>query len=176
MPAATNLITFLDRPTLFLNSGQVYMMIKRVYVHESIYELFRDRLVAYVKTLPVGDGAQPEVFFGPVQNEMQYHKALNLLNSISTEGLSLALGGTVDESCGYFIHPTIIDNPPDTARVVGEESFAPILPLMKWTTEEEVITRANADPTGLGGSIWGRVGSGWAEGLLQFPDRLGLQK
>ncbi|KAJ6188706.1 aldehyde dehydrogenase [Penicillium mononematosum] len=130
-------------PLCFLNSSQVCMMIKRVYVHESIYELFRDRLVAHVKTLPVGDGAQPDVFFGPLQNEMQYHKALDLLNSISTEGLRLALGGTVNESGGYFIHPTIIDNPP---------RYRPC----RRRRTEEVIARANAGPTGLGGSVWGR--------------------
>ncbi|KAG2007733.1 hypothetical protein GB937_008385 [Aspergillus fischeri] len=143
-------------PLCFLNSSQVCMMIKRLYVHESVYETFRDKLAAYVKTLLVGNGVQPDVFFGPVQNEMQYNKARDLLSSISAEGLRPALGGTVEESAGYFIHPTIIDNPPDTARVVTEEAFAPILPLMKWQTEEEVIARANADPTGLGGSVWSR--------------------
>ncbi|GFF92449.1 probable aldehyde dehydrogenase [Aspergillus udagawae] len=143
-------------PLCFLNSSQVCMMIKRVYIHESIYEAFRDRLVAYVKTLLVGNGVQRDVFFGPVQNEMQYNKARDLLSSISAEGLRPALGGIVEESAGYFIHPTIIDNPPDTSRVVTEEAFAPILPLMKWQTEEEVIARANAGPTGLGGSVWSR--------------------
>ncbi|KAJ5110848.1 putative aldehyde dehydrogenase [Penicillium argentinense] len=143
-------------PLCFLNSSQVCMMIKRVYVHESIYGAFRDRLAAHVKTLLVGNGVQPDVFFGPVQNEMQYNKALDLLSSISAEGLRPALGGIVEESAGYFIHPTIIDNPPDTSRVVIEEAFAPILPLMKWQTEEEVIARANAGPTGLGGSVWSR--------------------
>lgn len=131
-------------------------MIKRVYVHDSIYESFRDRLVAYVKNLPVGDGTQQDVFFGPLQNEMQYHKARDLIGSITTEGLRLALGGTVNESDGFFIHPAIIDNPPDTARVVVEEAFAPILPLMRWYTEEEVLARVNAGPTGLGGSVWCR--------------------
>lgn len=132
------------------------MMIKRLYVHESIYEAFRDKLAAHVKTLPVGNGVQPDVFLGPVQTEMQYNKARDLLSSISAEGLRPALGGTVEESAGSFIHPTIVDNPPDTARVVTEEAFAPILPLLKWQTEEEVIARANADPAGLGGSVWSR--------------------
>ncbi|KAH1713920.1 hypothetical protein KXV95_003819 [Aspergillus fumigatus] len=135
---------------------KVCMMIKRLYVHESIYEAFRDKLAAHVKTLPVGNGVQPDVFLGPVQTEMQYNKARDLLSSISAEGLRPALGGTVEESAGSFIHPTIVDNPPDTARVVTEEAFAPILPLLKWQTEEEVIARANADPAGLGGSVWSR--------------------
>ncbi|KAH1315377.1 hypothetical protein KXX38_002756 [Aspergillus fumigatus] len=80
----------------------------------------------------------------------------SLLFELQPEGLRPALGGTVEESAGYFIHPTIVDNPPDTARVVTEEAFAPILPLLKWQTEEEVIARANADPAGLGGSVWSR--------------------
>ncbi|KAL5687068.1 hypothetical protein EMGR_002140 [Emarellia grisea] len=118
--------------------------------------LFELQPAAHVKTLPVGNGVQPDVFLGPVQTEMQYNKARDLLSSISAEGLRPALGGTVEESAGYFIHPTIVDNPPDTARVVTEEAFAPILPLLKWQTEEEVIARANADPAGLGGSVWSR--------------------
>lgn len=132
------------------------MAIKRVYVHESIYEEFRDKLVAFIKSLPIGNGTNSKVFFGPVQNQMQYSKAKDLLESVASEGLKTALNGSAPDSEGYFVHPTIVDNPPDDARVVVEEPFAPILPLMKWSTEEDVIARANAGPTGLGGSVWCR--------------------
>ncbi|KAF5856048.1 hypothetical protein ETB97_007991 [Aspergillus alliaceus] len=140
----------------FLNCGQICMAIKRVYVHESVYEEFRDKLVAFVKSLPIGDGMDSGTFFGPIQNQLQYSKAKDLLESVASEGLKTALKGTATDLAGYFVHPTIVDNPPDDARVVVEEPFAPILPLLKWSTEEEVITRANAGPTGLGGSVWSR--------------------
>lgn len=130
------------------------MMIKRVYVHENIYDTFLQKLVDFVKTLKVGAGTDSDVFVGPVQNKMQFEKAKDLFSSITTDKLKAALGGTIQESSGYFISPTIIDNPPESSRVVQEEPFAPILPLMKWSDEADVIARANAGHTGLASSIW----------------------
>jgi acyl-CoA reductase-like NAD-dependent aldehyde dehydrogenase len=132
------------------------MMIKRLYVHEKIYDQFLEKLVAFVKTLKVGEGTEPDVFFGPVQNEMQFEKAKDLFSSISTEKLNAVLGGTIEDSKGYFIHPTIIQNPPESSRVVQEEPFAPILPVMKWSDENDVIEKANALETGLGASVWSK--------------------
>lgn len=132
------------------------MMIKRLYVHEKIYDQFLEKLIAFVKTLKVGDGTEDDVFFGPVQNKMQFEKAKDLFSSIATEKLKAALGGSIDDSKGYFIHPTIIDNPPESSRVVQEEPFAPILPIMKWSDEADVIERANALETGLGASVWSK--------------------
>lgn len=132
------------------------MMIKRLYVHEKIYDQFLEKLIAFVKTLKVGEGTEPDVFFGPVQNKMQFEKAKDLFNSISTEKLKAVLGGSIEESKGYFIHPTIIHNPPESSRVVQEEPFAPILPVMKWSDEDDVIEKANALETGLGASVWSK--------------------
>ncbi|CEJ62739.1 Putative Aldehyde dehydrogenase [Penicillium brasilianum] len=140
----------------YLCSSQICMMIKRLYVHEKIYDQFLHKLLAFVKTLKVGDGTETDVFFGPVQNKMQFEKARNLLNSISTEKLKAVLGGSVEESKGYFIQPTIIENPPESSRVVQEEPFAPILPVMQWSDEEDVIQKANAMGTGLGASVWSK--------------------
>ncbi|KAJ5726985.1 hypothetical protein N7493_006012 [Penicillium malachiteum] len=138
----------------YLCSAQICMMIKRLYVHEKIYDEFMQKLVAFVKTLKVGDGTGADTFVGPVQNKMQYEKAKELFGSITTENLNAVLGGTIEDSTGYFIHPTIIDNPPENSRVVQEEPFAPILPVMKWSDEADVIDRANALETGLGSSVW----------------------
>ncbi|OOQ84711.1 aldehyde dehydrogenase [Penicillium brasilianum] len=140
----------------YLCSSQICMMIKRLYVHEKIYDQFLEKLIAFVKTLKVGDGTEPDVFFGPVQNKMQFEKAKDLFNSISTEKLNAVLGGTIEDSKGYFIHPTIIQNPPESSRVVQEEPFAPILPVMKWSDENDVIEKANALETGLGASVWSK--------------------
>ncbi|KAJ6118292.1 hypothetical protein N7471_013759 [Penicillium samsonianum] len=140
----------------FLCSSQICMMIKRLYVHEKIYDQFRDKLVQFVQALKVGEGTEPDVFFGPIQNSMQFDKAKDLLCSIASDGLKPVLGGTITDSSGYFVTPTIIDNPPETSRVVQEEPFAPILPILKWTDEEDVLTRANAAETGLGASVWSK--------------------
>lgn len=140
----------------YLCSSQICMMIKRLYVHEKIYDEFLNKLVTFVKTLKVGEGTESDVFFGPVQNEMQFKKAKDLFSSITTENLKAALGGSIESSPGYFIHPTIIDNPPESSRVVQEEAFAPILPIMKWSDEDDVVERANALETGLGSSVWSK--------------------
>jgi acyl-CoA reductase-like NAD-dependent aldehyde dehydrogenase len=70
----------------------------------------------------------------------------------------VAFGGEKpDESSkGYYITPTIIDNPPDDSRIVVEEPFGPIIPMLKWSTEEEVLERANSGETGLGASVWSK--------------------
>ncbi|THC92323.1 hypothetical protein EYZ11_008217 [Aspergillus tanneri] len=131
-------------------------MIKRLYIHENIYDEFRDKLVQFVQSLKMGEGTESAVFIGPIQNSMQFGKAQNLFDSITTEGLKPALGGTIPDSAGYFVPPTIIDNPPHTSRVVQEEPFAPILPLLKWSSESEVISCANDTAMGLGASVWSK--------------------
>ncbi|RAK96032.1 aldehyde dehydrogenase family protein [Aspergillus ibericus CBS 121593] len=140
----------------FLCCSQICMMIKRLYVHEKIYDEFRDKLVQIVQALKMGDGAEPDVFFGPVQNRMQFDKATDLLDDITSNGLNAIASHVVPNSSGFFITPTIVDNPPDTSRVVREEPFAPILPILKWSDEADVLTRANDTEYGLGASVWSR--------------------
>lgn len=132
------------------------MMIKRLYVHEKIYDEFRDKLVQHVQSLKMGEGTQPDVFIGPLQNKMQYDKATDLLNNIHSSGFSTLCSNSIPDRTGYFITPTIVDNPPATSRVVQEEPFAPILPLLKWSDETDVLARANNTDYGLGASVWSR--------------------
>ncbi|KAK2842924.1 hypothetical protein FQN49_005987, partial [Arthroderma sp. PD_2] len=107
-------------------------------------------------TLKSGEGHTPDVFFGPIQNNMQYEKVKSLIEAINKEGVKSALGGKVEESAGYFIPPTIVDNPPDTSRIVTEEPFGPVLPLLKWSDENDVVARANDTKMGLGASVWSK--------------------
>ena len=131
------------------------MMIKRLYVHEKIYPQFLEALVEHTKTLKSGNGLEDDVFFGPVQNSMQYGKVKSLFDEIPKQGWKPAIGGQLPEKQkGYFITPTIIDNPPEDSRVVTEEPFGPILPALKWSDEEDVIAKANDTKMGLGASVW----------------------
>jgi acyl-CoA reductase-like NAD-dependent aldehyde dehydrogenase len=107
----------------FMNSGQVCLCLKRIYIHESIYSEFREALVRHVKTLKVGDGAEPNVTHGPLQNAMQYERVKGFFADIKKENMKVAIGGTIDPSNGYFVNPTIIDNPADNSRLVVEEPF-----------------------------------------------------
>ncbi|TVY18912.1 putative aldehyde dehydrogenase FUS7 [Lachnellula arida] len=141
----------------FLNSGQICMLVKRLYVHESIYDKFRDAMVAFTKNVKTGDGFEKDILVGPIQNRMQYEKVKDMYSEISKCSWKVAFGGEIKEaSRGYFITPTIIDNPPDDSRIVTEEPFGPIIPMLKWSDEEDVLERANSLETGLGASVWTR--------------------
>ncbi|KAL8991300.1 MAG: hypothetical protein Q9169_007900, partial [Polycauliona sp. 2 TL-2023] len=145
----------------FLCCSQICMMIKRLYIHESIYQRFLDAFVAHTRSLKVGPGTDPDVFIGPVQNKMQYDKVRSMYQHIGTEKWTPALGGEVpvanpQKGQGLFFQPTIIDNPPDDSSIVTEEPFGPILPCLKWKDEDDVIARANDSRTGLGASVWSK--------------------
>lgn len=138
----------------FFNSAQVCVAIKRLYVHADIYDELASELVAYARTVTVGDGSRQGVDLGPVQNKMQFDKVKNLLDETRAAGHRFLLGGDVLEGPGYFIPVSIVDNPPEDSRVVVEEAFGPILPLLKFDDIDDVVRRANDSQTGLGGSVW----------------------
>ncbi|KAI1854382.1 hypothetical protein JX265_012416 [Neoarthrinium moseri] len=139
------------------NSGQICIAVKRVYVHESIYPAVLAAMVEFVKSVRVGDGHSEGVFMGPVNNKLQFDRVKNLLDDIEKTQLKIATGSTktqADGSKGLFITPTIIDNPPEDSRIVVEEPFGPVFPVLKWTDEADVIKRANDTDMGLGASVW----------------------
>ena len=138
----------------FFNSAQVCVATKRLYIHADIYDDVARELVEFAKTVTVGDGSMPDVELGPVQNKMQFEKVKNLLEATRAQGCRFLLGGDVPEQPGYFIPVSIVDNPPEDSRVVTEEPFGPVLPLLKYSDIDEVIQRANDSDTGLGGAIW----------------------
>ncbi|EXJ59878.1 NAD-dependent aldehyde dehydrogenase [Cladophialophora yegresii CBS 114405] len=138
----------------FLNSGQICLALKRIFVHEKIYEQFRDKMVEYTKTLKVGEGFEKDVFLGPIQNSMQYERVKGFFEAIDKEKYEVAVGGKNPDGPGYFITPTIIDRPKEDSRIVVEEPFGPIVPLLTFSTDEEAIEKANNTPYGLGASVW----------------------
>lgn len=148
-------------PTLFWaafgNSGQWCIASKRLYVHRSIHAEFVKAFVNYAKDIKVGDGMDPETGLGPIQNKMQFGKLKDLFADVKANGYAVPLGGEIDESLpGNFVPVTIVDNPPEDSRIVKEEPFGPILPIIAFDDVEEVIAKANDSPFGLAGSVWGR--------------------
>ena len=137
----------------FHNTAQVCVATKRLFIHADIYDELRDRLHQLAKETPVGDGAEQGNRYGPVQNEPQYRRVLAMLEEARADGLTLLEGAPVPER-GYFIPLTLVDNPPDESRVVAEEAFGPILPLLKFHDVNEVIERANDSEYGLAGAVW----------------------
>lgn len=138
----------------FMNSGQVCVATKRAYVHDSIYDEFRDTLADIVKSSPMGDGTEQGIALGPVQNRLQYDRVKDLLADCEAQGFSLIRGTAPKDTGGYFVAPTLVDNPPHDARIVREEQFGPILPLIKYSGLDEVIALANETDMGLAGTIW----------------------
>jgi len=140
----------------FFNTSQICIATKRLYVHEDVYEGLRDRLVAIAKATKVGDGADQGTNLGPIQNQRQYERVLDLIDDAKTNNLTLLEGADVPEGEGYFIPITIVDNPPEASRVVQEEAFGPILPMLKFEDIDDVIDRANASEYGLAGAVWSK--------------------
>lgn len=101
-------------------------------MHESIYEKFRDALVAAVKQFKVG-GDEEGVTHGPIQNSMQFEKVKNLYAEIEKEKWTVATGGRSDLGRpGYFVEPTIIDRPPLDSRIVTEEPFGEFTSILQY--------------------------------------------
>jgi acyl-CoA reductase-like NAD-dependent aldehyde dehydrogenase len=138
----------------FQNSAQFCVAAKRLYVHEDIYDDVARELVEYAKTIKVGNGLEQGTDLGPIQNKMQYEKLKNLFADIKASGANVLLGGEIEDREGYFVPITIVDNPAEDSRVVVEEPFGPVLPLLKFKDIDDVIRRANDTEYGLAASVW----------------------
>ncbi|HEX2593285.1 MAG TPA: aldehyde dehydrogenase family protein [Rhizomicrobium sp.] len=139
----------------FQNNGQVCIAMKRLYVHESIYDEMCKELADLAENAVMGDGLQQGVTLGPLQNKMQYEKVKEVLEDTKKHGKIIA-GGVVPDQPGYFIRPTIVRDITDGTRLVDEEQFGPLLPVIKFKDAEDALERANNSPYGLGGSIWSK--------------------
>ena len=137
----------------FLNCGQVCIALKRLYVHERVYDAVVDELARLAREAVVDDGLKQGTQIGPLQNRQQYEKIQAFLADARADGTIVA-GGEVLDRPGYFVAPTIVRDIEDGARLVDEEQFGPVLPVIKFADPEDALARANASPYGLGGSIW----------------------
>lgn len=105
-------------------SGQVCVAIKRVYVHEDIYQPFLDAMVKSASMIQVGEATNESTTMGPMQNEMQRQKVQELIADTEANGYTFALRpSAVKMDSGYYLSPAIIDNPPEDSRIVVEEQF-----------------------------------------------------
>lgn len=152
----------------FANSGQRCMAVKRVLVHESLIDRLGAALARLAKQAKVGDGFEPGVELGPIQNRPQFERVLGLVkDALMRGGRALAGGGAMDRP-GYFIAPTVITGVAEGIPLVDEEQFGPVLPLLAFADVEEAVARANATRFGLGASVW----SGHPERAADIARRL----
>ncbi len=136
------------------NCGQVCLAIKRLYVPDSIYQAMCDELVKLANATVVGNGLDAATEMGPLQNKTQFEKVKEFLDDARAHGTIIA-GGKVLDREGYFITPTIVRDIPDDARLVCEEQFGPVLPVLRYASLDDAIARANSTEYGLGGTVWG---------------------
>jgi acyl-CoA reductase-like NAD-dependent aldehyde dehydrogenase len=137
------------------NAGQTCMAAKRLYVPNAMLDDIGERLTALASATVLGDGLEPGTQMGPIQNRMQFDKLQELMEATQGEGTVLT-GGARFNRPGYFMRPAIVRDLADDARLVTEEQFGPLVPLLSYDTIEEVIVRANASDYGLGGTVWGK--------------------
>jgi acyl-CoA reductase-like NAD-dependent aldehyde dehydrogenase len=138
----------------FTNAGQICVAAKRIYVHNDIYDRFAARMAELARENAPGDGTKPNVKIGPVQNRLQFERVSQMIAAAEADGLCFLSGATRSNGPGYFIAPTIVDNPPDDSPVVREEPFGPLLPLMRFTSIDDAVRRANDSEYGLASSVW----------------------
>ena len=138
----------------FHNNGQTCQAIKRLYVHEDVYDAVCAQMVAIANSVTVGDGLEEGIDLGPLQNEKQLNIVRELAADARANGATFLTGGEEDGRAGFFYPPTIVTNINEGSRLVDEEQFGPIIPVIKYSSVDDAIARANASSSGLGGSIW----------------------
>jgi acyl-CoA reductase-like NAD-dependent aldehyde dehydrogenase len=139
----------------FINAGQTCAALKRLYVHQDQYDEVVKKFADYVGKIPVGNGLDPKNLIGPVSNKMQLDKVAAFVDDARAQGAKIVTGGVRTQAPGFFYPLTVIADVADDMRVVKEEQFGPVIPIVKYATIDEAIERANSLDVGLGGSVWG---------------------
>ncbi len=137
----------------FRNCGQVCIAPQRFYVHERIYDRYVELVKQFAGELKIGNGLEPDIKIGPMINKKQQQHVLDIIDEAINEGNELISGGE-EKDKGYFISPAIIKVKNDGTEFINKEIFGPILPIIKFSSKEEVIEKANSTPYGLAAYIW----------------------
>lgn len=138
----------------FVNMGQTCACVKRLYVHDSIFEPTVQALKELAQAMPMGDGLALGIAMGPIQNRMQYDKVVSLVESAKRAGGTIVCGGEEPSGPGNFYPLTLVTGLKDGDRLVDEEQFGPVLPIIRYSDIEEAIASANRLDAGLGASVW----------------------
>jgi betaine-aldehyde dehydrogenase len=142
----------------FYSSGQVCSNGTRVFVHRSIKAAFLERLVKRVGAMRIGDPMDAATQVGALISEQHMHKVLSYIDRGRAEGARILTGGTRvttgELAKGYFVAPTVFDNCRDDMAIVREEIFGPVMSVLEFEDEQEVIERANATEFGLAAGVF----------------------
>lgn len=138
----------------FANNGQMCMAVKRVYVAERRYDDLLSALAERARSARVGNGNQKGIQLGPISNQPQYERIIELVEEAVGHSAVLAAGGRALDRPGYFFQPTILGGVGDGVRVVDEEQFGPVLPVIGYRDLDQAIASANRGHYGLTASVW----------------------
>lgn len=133
----------------YVNAGQVCTSPSRFYVHESLFGEFVDALVSASEAVRVGDGLQPGVAMGPMASARRRDAVHGLVQDARERGARVLTGGEPPDGDGFFYPPTVLVDVPEDARILSEEPFGPLAPVLPFRDLDEAMRRANALPFGL---------------------------
>lgn len=138
----------------FRNAGQTCVCANRFYVHDSIHDPFVSQFIEAVKGLKVGDGLENGIQIGPVIDPLAKERILEKINLAVEQGATIAAGGTVLEGC--FVEPTVLTGVQQSMRFIQEELFGPVAPILRFSSDEELIQQANDTIYGLAAYFYSR--------------------
>lgn len=141
---------------IFMNQGQVCCAGSRAYVDRRVHDAFVDKLVAAAGSVQLGHGLAEGTDMGPLVSDAQRSRVLDYVSQGSAEGATLVCGGTSAGDEGFFVEPTVFTDVHDDMAIAREEIFGPVLSVMAFDGEEEVVTRANRSRYGLAAGVWTR--------------------
>ena len=139
----------------FINAGQTCACLKRLFVHEGDYDRICQQFADYVKKIPMGDGMDEANLMGPLNNVPQLNLIKDFVADAKSKGAKILCGGEPLDGPGYFYPLTLVSDVTDDMDLVKEEQFGTALPIIKYSTVEEAVERANSLDVGLGASVWG---------------------
>lgn len=136
------------------NAGESCIAANRLYVHDSIYDEFCSRLVERFSNLKVGNGLEDDVDVGPIISRKELEKLQAIIAEAVNDGAKIETGGTTLHAEGFFFAPTVLSNVKPDARILDQEVFGPVAPLVRFRDVESVIQQANNTPYGLAAYVF----------------------
>ena len=146
----------------FRNAGQTCVCANRIFVQDSIYDIFLERLAIAVRGLHVGNGMDEGVTIGPLINQASVNKVVSHIDDALERGATIHTGGSCHELGGFFFQPTILTNVAAGSILLHEETFGPMAPLIRFSSEDEVVRLCNDTEFGLAAYFYTRdIGRIW---------------
>ncbi|GAA4431122.1 aldehyde dehydrogenase family protein [Georgenia halophila] len=141
---------------IFINTGQTCASLKRLYVHDSVYDDVVAELAKLAESMPLGAGLDEDSLLGPLSNKQQFDIVSRMVADARARGARIVVGGEAAPELGpHFYRPTIVADIEDGATLVDEEQFGPAVPVIRYSDVEDAIARANSSEQALGASVWG---------------------